>query len=173
MKRLNRYLIPLLQEACKAPVIIISARNQEAQKVAALDAGADDYLTKPFGVGELLARIRSALRRTCRGQAEASKTKYGYEELLIDVEKHQVSLSGLPVHLTPVEFKLLALLTKRAGKVITHRQLLREVWGPHHEESGHYLRIYMRQLRSKLEADPAQPRFLLTEPGVGYRLASE
>jgi two-component system KDP operon response regulator KdpE len=166
-------LIPMLREASDAPVIVVSARDQEAQKVAALDEGADDYLTKPFGVGELLARIRSALRRRQAGQPAAAMQRYEYDDLVIDVERHQVQLSGQPVRLTPVEFRLLAALTKRAGKVITHRQLLREVWGPHHEEDGHYLRIYMRQLRGKLELDPAQPRFLLTEPGVGYRLASE
>lgn len=166
-------LIPMLQEVSTAPIIVISARDQEAQKVAALDAGADDYLTKPFGVGELLARIRSALRRRSREKPEAGRSRYEYRELVVDVERHAVTLTGQPVRLTPVEFRLLAVLTKRAGKVITHRQLLREVWGPHHEEDSHYLRIYMRQLRAKLEADPAQPRFLLTEPGVGYRLASD
>jgi two-component system KDP operon response regulator KdpE len=166
-------LIPMLREVSSAPVIVVSARDQEAQKVAALDAGADDYLTKPFGVGELLARIRSALRRSQAGQPQAATRRYEYDELVVDVERHQVQLSGQAVHLTPVEFRLLAALTKRAGKVTTHRQLLREVWGPHHEEDGHYLRIYMRQLRGKLEQDPAQPRFLLTEPGVGYRLAAE
>jgi two-component system KDP operon response regulator KdpE len=166
-------LIPMLREASDAPVIIVSARDQEAQKVAALDEGADDYLTKPFGVGELLARIRSALRRRHSGQPAAALRRYEFDDLVIDIEHHQVLLAGQAVRLTPVEFRLLAALTKRAGKVTTHRQLLREVWGPHHEEDGHYLRIYMRQLRGKLEQDPAQPRFLLTEPGVGYRLASE
>ena len=164
-------LIPMLQEVSAAPVIVLSARDQEAQKVAALDAGADDYLTKPFGVGELLARIRSALRR--RGGSEDATARQHYRQggLEVDLERHQARLDGTPVHLTPVEFRLLAALVRRAGKVITQRQLLREVWGPTHEEDGHYLRIYMRQLRAKLEADPAQPRFLLTEPGVGYRLA--
>lgn len=166
-------LIPLLLGASQAPIIVLSARDQEAQKVAALDAGADDYLTKPFGVGELLARIRSALRRRSPAAAGAGNGCYAHAELVVDVERHQVTLAGQPVHLTPVEFRLLAVLVRRAGKVATHRQLLREVWGPHHEEDGHYLRIYMRQLRSKLEADPAQPRFLLTEPGVGYRLAGD
>lgn len=166
-------LIPMLMEVSQAPVIVLSARDQEIQKVAALDAGADDYLTKPFGVGELLARIRSALRRRRRDALGGEPGRYEYAELVVDVERHQVSLAGQPVHLTPVEFRLLAVLTRRAGKVITHRQLLREVWGPHHEEDSHYLRIYMRQLRGKLEADPAQPRFLLTEPGVGYRLAGD
>ena len=164
-------LIPMLQEVSAAPVIVLSARDQEAQKVAALDAGADDYLTKPFGVGELLARIRSALRRRGGGEDATARQHYRQGGLEVDLERHQARLDGTPVHLTPVEFRLLAALVRRAGKVITQRQLLREVWGPTHEEDGHYLRIYMRQLRAKLEADPAQPRFLLTEPGVGYRLA--
>lgn len=164
-------LIPLLLDVCDAPIIVLSARNQEQQKVVALDAGADDYLSKPFGISELLARIRSALRRANQVQPAANKPVFACGDLVIDVDKHQVLLSGQPVHMTPVEFKLLSVLLKQAGKVITQRQLLREVWGPHHEEDNHYLRIYMRQLRGKLETDPAQPRFLLTEPGVGYRLA--
>lgn len=164
-------LIPMLRTVTEAPIIVISARDQEAQKIAALDAGADDYLTKPFGVGELLARIRSTLRRSLPGAKDVAPTRYAHGGLIIDIERHQVQLGERAVHVTPVEFRLLAVLARRAGKVVTHRQLLREVWGPHHEEDGHYLRIYMRQLRAKLEADPAQPRFLLTEPGVGYRLA--
>jgi len=153
---------------------VISARDSEAQKVAALDAGADDYLTKPFGIDELLARIRSALRRVVRArQGDDGLTRYAFQGLVIDIERRQVSMGTRPVHLTPVEFRLLSALARRGGKVTTHRQLLREVWGPLHEEDGHYLRIYMRQLRAKLESDPAQPSYLLTEPGVGYRLASE
>lgn len=166
-------LIPMLLEVSPAPIIVLSARDKEAQKVAALDAGADDYLTKPFGVGELLARIRSALRRRGGGSDVEARHHYRHAGLEVDLELRQVMLEGAPVHLTPVEFRLLAVLVRRAGKVITHRQLLREVWGPTHEEDSHYLRIYMRQLRAKLEADPAQPRFLLTEPGVGYRLAGD
>lgn len=164
-------LIPMLQTVSEAPILIISARDQEAQKVAALDAGADDYLTKPFGISELMARMRSTLRRTQRSEQQSGPRVYEQEGLFIDIDKHMVSLAGQAVHLTPVEFKLLAVLVKQGGKVITHRQLLREVWGPHHEEDGHYLRIYMRQLRNKLENEPAQPRHLLTEPGVGYRLS--
>ena len=163
-------LIPVLRKATGAPIIVISARDQEAQKVAALDAGADDYLTKPFGISELLARMRSSLRRSQQLPHMASPRQYQREGLYIDVDRHVVSLAGQAVHLTPVEFRLLAVLVGQGGKVITHRQLLRDVWGPNHEEDGHYLRIYMRQLRSKLEAQPAQPRHLLTEPGVGYRL---
>lgn len=166
-------LIPLLQSVTHAPILVISARDQEHQKVAALDAGADDYLTKPFGMDELLARIRSMLRRAHRTQPAQDNDRYETGGLVIDIRQHQVMLANRPVHLTPVEFKLLAALSRGRGKVITHRQLLREVWGPLHEEDSHYLRIYMRQLRGKLETDPAQPRFLLTEPGVGYRLASE
>lgn len=166
-------LIPMLQEVSPAPIIVLSARDQEAQKVAALDAGADDYLTKPFGVEELLARIRSALRRRGGTGGPAARQHYRHAGLEVDLERRLVALDGVPVHLTPVEFRLLAVLVRRAGKVITHRQLLREVWGPTHEEDSHYLRIYMRQLRGKLEADPAQPCFLLTEPGVGYRLAAD
>ncbi|MBP9046553.1 MAG: response regulator [Moraxellaceae bacterium] len=166
-------LIPLLQSVTRAPILVISARDQEHQKVAALDAGADDYLTKPFGMDELLARIRSMRRRATRIPPSNDEVRYEVGDLVIDISRHQVLLDNQPIHLTPVEFKLLAALTKGHGKVITHRQLLREVWGPLHEEDSHYLRIYMRQLRGKLEADPAQPRFLLTEPGVGYHLASE
>ncbi|MCD6060526.1 MAG: response regulator [Moraxellaceae bacterium] len=166
-------LIPLLQQACDAPIIVISARFQEQQKVAALDAGADDYLTKPFGIDELQARMRSTLRRSGRATPRPSRSRYEHQGLSVDFDTHQVCLAGKPVHLTPLEFRLLAVLVRQAGKVITHRQLLREVWGPHHEEDDHYLRIYMRQLRSKLEANPAQPRFLLNEPGVGYRLFVE
>lgn len=161
-------LIPLLTAV--APVIVISARDQEAQKVTALDAGADDYLTKPFGINELLARMRSALRRARPAAVAPVAQRYDREGLYIDVDRHIVSRAGVAVHLTPVEFRLLAVLVRQGGKVITHRQLLRDVWGPTHEEDGHYLRIYMRQLRSKLEVEPAQPRHLLTEPGVGYRL---
>lgn len=165
-------LIPLLKEASAAPIIVISARDTEAQKIAALDAGADDYLTKPFGIGELLARARSARRRIASSMRPAA-TVISCGDLAIDLDRRQVSVTGNPVHLTPVEFRLLAALARRPGKVATHRQLLREVWGPSHEEDGHYLRIYMRQLRSKIEQDSTQPRWLLTEPGIGYRLASE
>lgn len=168
-------MIPALHAVSDAAIIVISARDHEQQKIAALDAGADDYLTKPFGIGELLARIRTALRRRAvpaTGQAAAGG-HYACDGLLIDVAARQVTLAGAPVHLTPLEFRMLAALVRRNGQVLTHRQLLREVWGPLHEEDTHYLRIYMRQLRGKLEAEPAQPRYLLTEAGVGYRLATE
>jgi two-component system KDP operon response regulator KdpE len=151
------------------PVIVLSARTQESEKVAALDAGADDYLTKPFGVSELLARIRAQLRRRNRsGANEAPQVSFG--GVNVDLGLRQVTRDGAPVHLTPIEYRLLATLVRDAGRVLTHRQLLREVWGPSHVESSHYLRIYMAHLRQKLERDPAQPEHIVTETGVGYRL---
>ena len=165
-----------LVHACRArhrlPVIVVSARQDEAQKVALLDAGADDYLVKPFGIGELLARIRVALRH--RGTAlEAAQTRYALEGVRVDLERHSVERDGRALHVTPTEFKLLARLVRSAGKVVTHRQLLSDVWGAEHTGDTHYLRIYMGSLRAKLERDPAEPRLLLTEPGVGYRLAAD
>ncbi|PLZ01091.1 two-component system response regulator KdpE [Burkholderia sp. WAC0059] len=151
------------------PVIVLSARTQESEKVAALDAGADDYLTKPFGVSELLARIRAHLRRRNRGGADATPVvRFG--AVSVDLAQRLVTCDGEPVHLTPIEYRLLATLVRDAGRVLTHRQLLREVWGPSHVESSHYLRIYMAHLRQKLEHDPAQPEHIVTETGVGYRL---
>ncbi|MGT2471520.1 two-component system response regulator KdpE [Paraburkholderia terrae] len=151
------------------PVIVLSARTQESEKVAALDAGADDYLTKPFGVSELLARIRAHLRRRNQGGAnETPQVHFG--GVTVDLALRQVSRDGEPVHLTPLEYRLLATLVRHAGRVLTHRQLLRDVWGPSHVESHHYLRIYMAHLRQKLERDPAQPEHIVTETGVGYRL---
>jgi two-component system KDP operon response regulator KdpE len=159
-----------LREWSRVPIIVISARGREDDKVAALDAGADDYVTKPFGVRELLARLRVALRRTARvGSGEASRLTVG--DLDIDLEKRRVCRAGEPVHLTPIEYRLLAELARNAGKVLTHSHLLREVWGPGYTHQSHYLRVYMTQLRRKLESDPARPRFLITEAGVGYRLA--
>ncbi len=150
------------------PVVVLSARTDEAQKVAALDAGADDYLTKPFGVAEMLARVRAALRRASRSPAaEGSDVRFG--DVVVDVERRTVTRAGEPVHLTPVEFRLLATLLARAGSLVTHRQLLREVWGPSHVDDTHYLRVHMGHLRQKLEADPARPRYLLTDTGLGYR----
>ncbi|GBL46890.1 sensor histidine kinase [Sulfuriferula multivorans] len=154
------------------PIIVLSARSHEMDKIAALDAGADDYLTKPFGVGELLARVRVALRRHQKtGAAGATVVEFG--GVRVDLVNHSVMRGGQMVHLTPIEYRLLALLVRNAGKMLTHRQILREIWGPSHVESSHYLRIYMGQLRHKLEENPAQPRFFLTEAGVGYRLALE
>ena len=153
------------------PIIVVSARHQEAQKIQLLDAGADDYLTKPFSVGELLARIRVALRH--RGTAlAAAVTVHALDDLHIDLAAHSVLRNGEVLHLTPTEFKLLARLVRSAGRVVTHRQLLLDVWGPEFTEHTHYLRLYMAQLRAKIERDPAEPRHLLTETGVGYRLAA-
>ncbi|KZE32712.1 two-component system response regulator KdpE [Crenobacter luteus] len=165
-------VIRALREWSAVPVIVLSARSQEADKVAALDAGADDYLTKPFGVAELLARIRVALRHRLSG-AQPSSPVIAVGELTIDLAAHTVARAGEAVHLTPLEFRLLAELARHAGKVLTHRHLLKEVWGPSAVEQNHYLRIYMAQLRHKLEADPAKPRHLLTETGVGYRFAAD
>ena len=149
------------------PIIVLSARTDENDKIAALDAGADDYLTKPFGVGELLARVRAALRRGATGSGGEPLVAFG--DIRLDLANRSVLRDGSTVHLTPIEYRLLSLLAGNAGKVLTHRQLLRDVWGPSHVEHSHYLRIYMAQLRQKLEADPARPRHFLTEPGVGYR----
>lgn len=154
------------------PVLVVSARHQEAEKVKLLDAGADDYVTKPFSVVELLARIRVALRHRGTTLEPAAKL-YECKGLRIDLEARSVTLEGERVHLTPTEYKLLARLARSAGKVVTHRQLLADVWGAEFTEHTHYLRLYMGQLRAKLEQDPAEPRYLLTETGVGYRLAAD
>jgi len=153
------------------PVIILSARSQESDKIAALDAGADDYLVKPFSVGELLARIRVALRHVSSTASGEEEGIFLVDELKVDMIHRKVTVSSMEVHLTPIEYRLLTVLIKHAGKVLTHQLLLREVWGPNYVERAHYLRIYMGTLRHKLEKDPARPRFLLTEVGVGYRLA--
>jgi two-component system KDP operon response regulator KdpE len=153
----------------RVPVLILSAREQEREKIEALDGGADDYLTKPFGVGELLARMRVALRHVERTGAEP-ETILEVGDLRLDLSRRQVFVRGEEVHLTPIEYRLLATLMKQAGKVLTHRHLLREVWGPSHVEQTQYLRVYMGQLRHKIEQEPARPRYLRTEPGVGYRL---
>jgi two-component system KDP operon response regulator KdpE len=153
------------------PIIVLSARIDEADKIAALDAGADDYLTKPFGTGELLARVRANLRRTqARSAGEELEPVFRFGEIELDRAARLVRRSGVEVHLTPTEYRLLSVLVANAGRVTTQRQLLREVWGPSSTEQGHYLRIYMSHLRQKLEVDPAQPQHLLTETGVGYRL---
>lgn len=163
-------LLALRRGRCTAPVIVISARHCDDPKIRLLDAGADDYLVKPFGLGELLARMRVALRH--RGTAlHPAITRYEHGDLRVDLAAHRVSLAGADVHLTPTEFKLLARLVRQAGQVVTHRQLLADVWGAEFTEHTHYLRLYMAQLRAKLEAEPADPQRLLTEPGVGYRLA--
>jgi two-component system, OmpR family, KDP operon response regulator KdpE len=154
------------------PIVVLSARAEESAKIAALDAGADDYLTKPFGVGELLARVRANLRRRARlGAAGVTQIEFGL--VTVDLAARLVSRAGEPVHLTPIEFRLLAHLLANAGKVLTHRQILREVWGPGYAESSHSLRVYMSQLRRKLEEDPARPRHFLTETAIGYRFVPE
>lgn len=153
------------------PILILSARVDETDKVAALDAGADDYLTKPFGVAELLARVRALLRRTRMAGSEGPLVIFG--EIAVDLARRQVTRDGAEIHLTPIEYRLLALLIANTGRVLTHRQLLREVWGPSHAEDTHYLRVYMTGLRRKLEENPAQPRHIRTESGVGYRLVTD
>jgi two-component system KDP operon response regulator KdpE len=154
------------------PIVVLSARADEADKIAALDAGADDYLTKPFGVGELLARVRANLRRPRGASADGAPGEplFSFGEVAVDRPARLVRRAGAEVHLTPIEYRLLMVLVNHAGRVLTHRQLLREVWGPSHAGQNHYLRIYMGHLRQKLEADPAQPKHLLTETAVGYRL---
>ncbi|WP_297462411.1 two-component system response regulator KdpE [Ferrovum sp.] len=158
-----------LRSWSQVPVIILSARSNEEDKIAALDAGADDYLTKPFGVGELLARVRALLRRH-NLSGDAGQSEIGFGRIRVDrVKRLVMSQEGAVIHLTSIEYRLLAYLLAHPGKVLTHRELLREVWGPSHVESSHYLRVYMGNLRKKLERDPARPDFLLTESGLGYR----
>jgi two-component system KDP operon response regulator KdpE len=159
-----------LREWSRVPIIVISARGREDDKVAALDAGADDYLTKPFGVNELLARMRVAMRHAQASTGGQGATQYQFDELAIDLGRREVRVSGQLLHLTPTEYKLLLLLAQHAGKVLTHRQILKEVWGPSHTQHTHYVRVQMAELRKKIEPDPARPRWLVTEPGVGYRL---
>ena len=155
------------------PILVLSARDQEQVKVAAFDLGADDYVTKPFGVDELLARMRAALRHAARPAGDAGESVFILGDLKVDLGRREVFVSEKDIHLTPIEYKLLTTLVRYAGKVVTHRQLLKEVWGPLHVEEAHYLRVYMRQLRNKVETNPAHPRYLITELGVGYRLRTE
>jgi two-component system, OmpR family, KDP operon response regulator KdpE len=162
-----------IREWSRTPIVVISARGKEQDKIAALDAGADDYLTKPFGIGELMARLRVALRHAAQPADGPGDPIFAVGELRVDLVHRQVFVRGNEVHLTPTEYKLLTLLVRHAGKVLTHRHLLKEVWGPNAVEHAHYVRVYMTQLRRKLEADAARPRYLLTEPGVGYRLQAE
>jgi len=166
-------VIRRVREWTAVPIIVLSARGQERDKVAALDAGADDYVSKPFAVGELLARLRVALRHAARSAGGRDEPVFQAGALRVDLAKRRVQVGDREVRLTPTEYRLLALLVRHAGRVLTHRQLLQEVWGPSYVEQTHYLRVYMTQLRHKLEADPARPRLLLTEPGVGYRLWTE
>jgi two-component system, OmpR family, KDP operon response regulator KdpE len=163
-------LVQVVRKQHTLPIIVVSARHQEEQKIRLLDAGADDYLTKPFGISELLARIRVALRH--RGTSlEPAVTLHTLDGLCVNLTTREVTVDGQIIHLTPTEFKLLARLVRSAGRVVTHRQLLVDVWGAEYTEHTHYLRLYMGQLRAKIERDPAEPRHLLTETGVGYRLA--
>lgn len=166
-------VIRQVREWTPTPIIVLSAREQEQQKVAALDLGADDYVTKPFGINELLARIRTALRHAGRPDGAEADSCFTFGNVRVELGRRQVFVADKEMHLTPIEYKLLTTLVRHAGKVVTHRQLLKEVWGPLHVEEGHYLRVYMRQLRNKLESTPANPKYLVTELGVGYRLRTE
>lgn len=161
-------VIKQVRETSEIPIIVLTARSREADKIEALDSGADDYLTKPFGMGELLARIRTALRH--RVQSTGTSPVFRVGDLTVDLVKRQVVRGGHEVKLTPREFAVLRVLVQNAGHVVTHHELLREVWGPTHLNDGQYLRLYVKQLRRKLEADPESPRYILTEPRVGYRL---
>ncbi len=166
-------IIRRVREWGAMPIIVLTARDQEQVKIEALDLGADDYVTKPFGVNELLARMRVALRHSTRASTETGESVFTLGDLRVDLLRRQVFLSEKEIHLTQIEYKLLTTLVRYSGKVLTHRQLLKEVWGPLHVEESHYLRVYMRQLRNKLEHNPAHPRYLVTELGVGYRLRTE
>jgi len=163
-------VIKAIRAWSELPIIILSARSSEQHKIDALDAGADDYLTKPFGFGELLARIRVALRHSIKPNEQTQGEVFVTANLKVDLHNRVVSIDDQEIHLTPIQYRLLTVLIKHAGKVLTQQQILKEVWGPSYQENAHYLRIYMSQLRHKLEADPTQPKFLLTESGVGYRL---
>ena len=164
-------VIRRIREWSPMPIIVLTARTGEGAKIQALDAGADDYVTKPFGVGELLARVRAALRHAVR--AGSGENVLTLENAVVDLDRRQATRDGKVIHLTPIEFRLVAHLAKHLGMVVTHRQLLTEVWGPTHAADTHYLRIYLKQLRDKLELDPVRPRHFLTETGVGYRLVLE
>jgi two-component system, OmpR family, KDP operon response regulator KdpE len=166
-------VVKQLREWSAVPVIVVSARGKEQDKIVALDAGADDYLTKPFSVGELMARVRVSLRHASAVRADTGDPVFTVGELRVDLLHRRVTVGEREVHLTPNEFKLLTALVKHAGMVLTHRQLLKEVWGPGSGNETHYLRVYMNQLRQKLEPDPARPKYLLTEPGIGYRLLAD
>lgn len=167
----GQVVLQRLREWFTAPVIILSARDQESQKIQALDQGADDYVSKPFGMGELLARMRTAMRHAYRVGADATTITIG--DLRVDLVARIVYRRDQEIHLTPLEYKLLVTMLQYAGKVLTHRFLLREVWGPQNSQENHYLRVFVASLRRKIEDDPARPRYILTEQGVGYRLSSE
>ncbi len=164
----GKEVVKKLRDWSSVPVIILTAREQEQEKIAALDLGADDYVTKPFGMGELLARLRVCLRRSNSGTEEKQELVCG--GIVMQLPQHLVTVDGREVKLTPTEYDLLKVMMKYAGRVLTHKQLLKAVWGSEYDEDLHYIRIYMRQLRRKIEADPARPRYLITETGIGYRL---
>ncbi|MEP7354127.1 MAG: response regulator [Acidobacteriota bacterium] len=166
-------VIGKVREFSQAPILVLSARGQEGDKVAALDLGADDYVAKPFAVGELMARVRAALRRSSTMAVGQAGEAIRFGNVAVDLDKRVVTVAGEDVHLTPNEYRMLQVLLKHAGKVLTHRQLLNEVWGPNQVEQAQYLRVYVAQLRRKLESDPARPKHFQTEPGVGYRLVLE
>ena len=166
-------VIARIREWSAVPIIVLSAREQEQDKVKALDRGADDYVSKPFGVEELLARMRVALRHRARVDAEPEKSAITLGDVHVDLALRRVLRDGAEVHLSPIEYRLFSTLVRHAGRVVTQNQLLREVWGPNAEGQSHYLRVYMAHLRRKLERDPTRPKYLLTEPGVGYRLLTE
>lgn len=165
-------VIRRVRAAAATPIIVLSVRDAELDKVAALDLGADDYVTKPFGIDELLARVRVALRHLARPPAGAAAV-FHTRDLKVDLERRRVTVGGAPVHLTPTEYELLKVFIAHPNKVLTHRWLLQHVWGPQYGSEGHYLHVYVANLRKKLEADPQNPRYLFTEPGVGYRLWAE
>lgn len=166
-------IVKSLRAWLNCPIIVVSARQQEDDKVRALDAGANDYMTKPFGTGELLARLRASLRPTHLIGTQPEQGVFATGELTVDRDSYEVTVRGRPVKLTPLEYRLLHTLVRHAGKVVTRRQLLREVWGETHVEEAHYLRVYMSSLRRKIEENPARPRLLLTEQNVGYRLRAD
>lgn len=166
-------VIRRVRQSSQSPIVILSARGQEKDKIAALDLGADDYVEKPFAMGELLARIRAALRRATALQRDSSDSVFRFGRVEVDIEKRVAKVDGEEIHLTPNEYRLLLVLVQNPGKVLTQRLLLNEVWGPNHTEQAQYLRVYIAQLRRKLELDPARPKHLQTEPGVGYRLVVE
>ena len=166
-------VITRLRKWLAAPIIVLSARDQDQEKIRALDSGANDYLTKPFSTGELMARVRVALRHSEHLAEGAGATSFKCGDLKVDLAARRVHVGDNEVHLTPIEYKLLTILIRHAGRVLTHRQLLEQVWGPQQARETHYLRVFMASLRRKLEADPAQPKYLLTEQGVGYRMANE
>ncbi len=166
-------VITQLRKWFAAPIIVLSARDQDQEKIRALDNGANDYLTKPFSTGELLARVRVALRHNEHLAESAGATSFRCDDLEVNLAARRVYVRGEEIHLTPIEYKLLTILSRHAGRVLTHRQLLEQIWGPQQARETHYLRIFMASLRRKIELDPAQPKYLLTEQGVGYRMANE